>query len=540
MNNLPAGTYFGHMHLLTDGTVMSENSINGFTIDGGPGWTRLTPDIHGSYLGGTWTSTAPMHYTHMDFASQVLPNGKLMVAGGEYGAGSISELFDPQSNTWTVVPVPPGYLQGQGFSDANSILLPNGNVLVAPEDPVTSLSTMVYNPGANSWSAGPGLLASQDEAGWVKLPDDSILTVDLYGNSAERYIPSQNAWISDTAPPVQLYDPYGSEEGPGFLLPNGKVIFFGSTGATAIYTPSGSTSPGSWVAGPTFPNGQGMPDAPGAMLPNGKILLATSPTPTAQNHFPSPVSFYEYDYSAGPIGQFTQVNAPGGGTTWPGSAYPTLMLDLPDGSVLFASRTSSLYIYQPTNIVPLAAAQPTIQSVTRNADGSLHLTGLGFNGISSGAAYGDDEQVDTAFPLVRFIDGSGNVRYGRTYNWSIGVATGNNMVRTECTLPAGASLQDTIQVVANGIASPGVHFPLFAPNLTEYVDYTWTGPQSGTEMFPWATIHQAAAWAPLMQGGNIIIYGGRSTFGGDGHITISTPVRITALPGTGTASIGPN
>ena len=212
------------------------------------------------------------------------------------------------------------------------------------------------------------------------------------------------------------------------------------------------------------------------------------------------------------------------------------MLDLPDGSVLFSSRTTNLYVYQPTNIVTLAAAQPTIQSVTKNGDGSLHLTGLVFNGISAGAAYGDDEQESTDFPLVRFTDGSGNVRYGRTYNWNVGEATGNKMVSTECVLPAGASLRDTIQVVANGIASAGVQFPLYTASDLVWVDYSFSGTQLGTQSNPYNTIH--AGVTNVLQGGIINIAGGHLTSGGDGIIRISKPVRI--VPNNGTASIGPN
>ena len=35
---------------------------------------------------------------------------------------------------------------------------------------------------------------------------------------------------------------------------------------------------------------------PAAMMMNGKILCSVSPVPTSGNHFPSPTTFYEYDY----------------------------------------------------------------------------------------------------------------------------------------------------------------------------------------------------------------------------------------------------
>ena len=70
--------------------------------------------------------------------------------------------------------------------------------------------------------------------------------------------------------------------GPGFLLASGQAIFFGGTGNTAIYTPTGNTNMGTWTAGPVIPNGQGMMiDAPGAMMFNGKILCAVGPLGTS-------------------------------------------------------------------------------------------------------------------------------------------------------------------------------------------------------------------------------------------------------------------
>ena len=166
----------------------------------------------------------------------------------------------------------------QGFADCSSVVLLNGKVLIAPTEASTFGQTMLFDPDSDSWSAGPATvyqqLGYQAEASWVKLQDGSILTVDGYSQSSERYIPASNAWISDSSVPVALYDPYGEEEGPALLLPNGTAIFFGGTSHTAIYTPSGNTSPGTWVAGPDFPNSQGMPDAPAAMMVNGRILCA--------------------------------------------------------------------------------------------------------------------------------------------------------------------------------------------------------------------------------------------------------------------------
>jgi hypothetical protein len=447
----------GHFLLLSDGTVMGIANPYGY----GSTWLRLTPDSHGSYVNGTWSTTATMHYTRLDFASIVLKDGRVFVAGGEYGTGTNNaEVYDPVANTWTTVGAPPA---GTSFLDSDAILLPNGNVLIAPVYPATYGGTIIFNPSANTLTAGPTLHRGydQDEATWVKLPDDSILTIDTGTTNSERYIPSSNTWINDANVPDALYDPYGTELGGGLLLPNGKAIFFGGTPHTAIYTPSGNTSPGSWVAGPDFPNGQGQPDAPDAMEFNGKVLCVVEQAPTNSAEWYAPVSFYEYDYVSN---SFARVSAPGGGTTFNDVCWPTLLCDLPDGTILFGHRQTDFYVYQPGGS-PLAAGTPTIATITTNANGSVHLTGTLFNGLCQGASYGDDEQMDSNFPLVRFTDGGGTVRYGRTYNWSSdSVMTGNAMVSTDCTLPAGASLSDLIQVVANGIASVGTGSVVISTN----------------------------------------------------------------------------
>ena len=381
------------------------------------------------------------------------------------------------SNIWTPTPPPPA---GQiRFYDSISKILPDGNVLVSPVNPSTSGGTVIYNATANTWSAGPKLFRGgyQDEASWVKLPDDSILTVDPFGTSSERYIPSLNKWINDGVLPVAIYDPFLFEEGAAFLLPNGKVIYLGSTGHTALYTPTGTTNAGAWTAGPDIPNGQGTPDAPAAMMVNGMILCAVSPVPT-NNTFTTPTSFYEYD----PVGNmFNQVSGPTG-TTLSGPSYNTRMLDLPDGTVLFTAYGSQLYVYQPSG-APLAAGKPAITGITTNIDGSYHLTGTQLNGISEGAAYGDDAQMNSNYPLIRMTNSIGNVYYARTFNWSsTGVMTGSTPESTDFAVPAGLPVGTySLVAVANGISSDPVSFTYIpdALQIAPLAGFTASGQNGG-------------------------------------------------------------
>jgi fibronectin type 3 domain-containing protein len=418
--------------LLSDGTVMCG--------DGNQNWYRLTPDIHGSYINGTWSTMATMHDTRLFYASQVLTNGNVFVCGGEYGSGKgRAEVYDPKANLWTTAPLP-----GIGYADAESKMLPSGNLVMEHD---------VYNVASNSWIP-LNALREQGEACWVKLPDDSILTVDGGATTASRFIPAQNRWISDTTCPVSLYG-YGFEEGAAHLLPNGKVFFIGGTVNTAIYTPSGSTVSGSWAVGPTMifgTNRLGGVDAPSALMVNGKVLCVIGPT----NGFDSPTFFYEYDDTTN---GFTQVNGPTG-PTYNAPSYVTTMLDLPDGNILFLGSGTSLYIYTPAG-VPIAAGQPVISSITENTDGSFHLIGTGLNGITGGAAYGDDWQMDSNYPLIRMTNSvTGNVYYVRTYGWnSTGVATGSKVVTTEFSLPPSLPAGTySLVVTASGLSSAPTTF----------------------------------------------------------------------------------
>jgi hypothetical protein len=64
-----------------------------------------------------------------------------------------------------------------------------------------------------------------------------------------------------------------------------------------------------------------------------------------------------------------------------------------------------------------------VTSVTSNGDGSFTLTGTRLTGISEGAAYGDDAEMSTNFPIVKLTNVTdGTVWYANSFNWTPGVA----------------------------------------------------------------------------------------------------------------------
>ena len=67
--------------LMTDGTVLMHSWCTSK-------WYRLTPDKKANYVNGTWTQAGslPSGYFPFFFASEVLPDGRVMINGGEYNS----------------------------------------------------------------------------------------------------------------------------------------------------------------------------------------------------------------------------------------------------------------------------------------------------------------------------------------------------------------------------------------------------------------------------------------------------------------------
>jgi uncharacterized repeat protein (TIGR01451 family) len=452
----------GTMELLTNGTVMAQGA--GVSNN----WYSLTPDSTGSYVNGTWSSLANMSLQRLYTATNVLKDGRVFELGGEYSGPNgtnnwinSGEIYNPVSNSWSSIP---NFPQSQ-FGDDPSMQLPDGRVLVGY---LSGPQTYIYDPVANSWSQAATKLDSDrsDEETWVKLPDDSILTYDVFNTShAQRYIPSTNQWVETGTVPVALSSSaVGDELGPAFLLPDGRVFYLGANGNTAFYTPSTD----SWTAGPVIPGGGGADDAPGAMLPNGDILFAAD-TP----EFHAPTKIYEFNPTTN---VYTDVT-PGAPNLSGTPAYVTRMLMLPTGQALFTLSSSQLYVYTPSG-GPQTAWQPTVTSVAPNGS-NYTLTGTQINGISAGASYGDDAEMDTNYPIIELKSSGGTVYFARTFNWSsTGVATGATSETTDFSLPSGLPNGTySLTVVGSGISSSPFQFTVGASASAD-VAVTATGPTS--------------------------------------------------------------
>ncbi|MGH6889960.1 MAG: hypothetical protein ACREHF_12325 [Rhizomicrobium sp.] len=460
---------------MTDGTVIIQDYCTTPNQ-----WYKLTPDNKGSYVNGTWSkiATMPSGYSPLFFAQQVLPDGRVIVNGGEYNASNNScgggtwtnkgALYDPVKDSWTSVAAPAGWSQ---IGDAESVILPNGTYMLASccvrttgQAALASINgTKVTWTIQNAWACPAGD-PCMDEEGFTPLPDGNVLSVDVWntnGGTADDtwiYNTAAGTWSQSANTSCYLSDASSFELGPAALRPDGTIINFGDNpSCNSMY----NISKGKWTSAPDFPlSGYDMADAPAATLPDGNVLAQASP-----GVFDSPSHFFEYSVDSKGNQKITQVNDPAEaqGT----SSFEGNLLVLPTGQVLWDNsqvRPNEVALYTPTGRAK-GTWRPKVKSVSASLGiGSTGnaISGKNFNGFSLGGVYGDDAQASTNWPLVRITNTStGDVCFGRSYDFStMGVWT-KGTTKAEFDIPnsceSGAS---TLQVIVNGIASRGVSVTL--------------------------------------------------------------------------------
>jgi hypothetical protein len=247
---------------------------------------------------GTWTSIDPMTETRRLHTMTLLPNGKVLAAGGIFGpfrfptpSTDKAELFDPETKTWT--PTKP---MSEPRLAHTATLLADGRVLVAgggrirdPRSGLTLASSEIYDPETETWSVTKGPMTDPRlDAQAVLLPNNKVLTVGGTIETGHGSFASL-AFCELFDPGTETWTPTGSMAGPrglhqATLLPSGDVLVTGGGGgdltvvsglvydhhslATAeLYNPVAGT----WRPAGAMPLGRARHQA--VLLGNGKVLV---------------------------------------------------------------------------------------------------------------------------------------------------------------------------------------------------------------------------------------------------------------------------
>jgi hypothetical protein len=323
--------------LLPNGKVLVAGGITGF-----PGGSYLASAELDDPASGTWTGTGSLATAREVHTATLLPNGKVLVAGG-YNGGSLAsaELYDPGSGTWTAT----GSLGNARFGHT-ATLLPNGQVLVVGginSSSGTLANEELYDPASGTWTGTGSLAAARNVHTATLLSNGQVLVAGGIGNnggslaSAELYDPASGTWAATGSLATPLYLHTATVLPSGQVLVAGKIVTSGGPLAIAeLYDPASGTWTGTGVL--TTPRERHT----ATLLPNGKVLVIGG-----NNNGNTLASAELYDPASG---------------TWTGTgslatarAYHTATL-LANGNVLVAGgstgeialASAELYVGQPT------------------------------------------------------------------------------------------------------------------------------------------------------------------------------------------------
>lgn len=443
------------MWLMQDGRVLAH-------LYGKKQLYTLTPDNKGSYANGEWSPAGSFHLAKLFFSSAVLSDGRVVACGGEFVGADIGKSNPPQdeSNVCEIYDLFNNPTEAVQFSppkswanigDAPSVVLNDGTFMIGNSNP--AYNAALLNSSSLHWTVIPG--DGYQEETWTLLQTGDVITASCVNQTTQRYSAGANAWGPDQNLPLVLGSVQHTETGPAITLMDGRVICFGATGHTCIYTPGTEGQDGTWAQGPNLPinpvNNEQLlaADVPAMLEPNGKVLLLTQGKKLTQ------WAWVEYEPVHNKLGKFGPILT--GGPSVSGCNL-TRMLLLPNGHGLVAVAYSGECYDLTFSHGHDPSWAPTIISFPSNVvtGTTVALKGTQLCGLSECQSFGDDNQQAENYPMVRFVDQHGNVTYARAHDVSTrSIAPGKASV-VLVDIPNLASGKYSVYAVAMGIPSQPV------------------------------------------------------------------------------------
>jgi hypothetical protein len=234
---------------------------------------------------GTFTPTSSMIWPRDSATATLLPSGKVLIAGGytlgppgheyNYKALNTAELYDPASGTFTALP---NMTLDRVYHTAT--LLPNGKVLIAggfSDTAFISNSAELFDPASETFTRVPGtMIVWRGYHTATLLQNGKVLIAGGYqGNGlesrAELFDPASGTFTPTVPMDVILYNHTAT------LLPNGKVLIAGGFEQLTLSNATNTAQlfdPALGIFTPLPPMTLPRMEHTATLLPSGKVLLA--------------------------------------------------------------------------------------------------------------------------------------------------------------------------------------------------------------------------------------------------------------------------
>ena len=254
--NMNISRAFHNLVRLQDGRFMAIGGTSGPFGSPGNYYTQLldSAEIYDPAT-GTWTLTAPMSEHRGGANATLLPDGRVIVAGGSKGNGNnqlgavtdllstslrSSEIYDPVTNTWTAGPN-----LSEPKAGAGAITLTDGRWMIAGGItyftifgiPIPDFSDVIsiYNPATNSFTSGGTMREKRALFNMSLLGNGKVFIGGGAGGDILNIGPIANTEVYNPASNSSSNKPNLSKAscfGVAVTLKDGRVMFVGGAEGT--------------------------------------------------------------------------------------------------------------------------------------------------------------------------------------------------------------------------------------------------------------------------------------------------------------------
>ena len=264
--NLNEGRLLHTATLLPDGKVLVAGGWPDHT-DRGP---LSSAELYNP-LAGNWTRTVGMHVVRVGHTATLLSNRRVLVVGSQRGDPNSAELYDPPLGTWIFT----GSTTTPRFGYHTATLLYNKMVLVAGGYDFlnhVSATAELYDPVAGTWTPTGSLATERHDHTATLLANGKVLVAGGQNeaailSTAELYDPATGNWTPTGSLNVARWRHTAT------LLCDGKVLVAGGTSQASAVASAEVYDPatGNWTVTGSLNNARAIHSA--TLLPGGFVFV---------------------------------------------------------------------------------------------------------------------------------------------------------------------------------------------------------------------------------------------------------------------------